>query len=132
MKSSLIMKSTYKRRHHFTPLSIKRSMPFIKILTKSTKKNKIELLKRFPSYVIDDITEILVNIVKGNVKINGSSSSKMIRKLRRYKKELVKLSNVKGKQNRRSFVYKQKGGFLGGVLPIATSLLLSLISNVVS
>lgn len=120
------MKSFKKKRQ---PASITRSMPFIKILITSQKKDKIELLKRFPSYVIDDISEILVNIVKGNVK----STKNHVKKLRPYKTQLTRLMRLKDKRKRRNFIYKQKGGFLAGVLPVATSLLLSLIgSNVLS
>ena len=35
------------------------------------------------------------------------------------------------KKSRKNFVYKQKGGFIGAVLPIIASLIGGLVSNVV-
>ena len=109
------------------PKSIKRSLPYIKILVKSNGNvNKKDVMRNFPSYVINDIVEILYNIITGSVKIR----SKQKKRLKPYKKPLLKLVNTP-KNSRKNFVYKQKGGFIGAVLPIIASLIGGLVSNVV-
>ena len=57
----------------------------------------------------------------------GSTQKK---RLKPYKKPLLKLVNTP-KKSRKNFVYKQKGGFIGAVLPIIASLIGGLVSNVV-
>jgi len=109
------------------PKSVKRSLPYIKVLVKSKNNvNKNEVLRNFPPFVINDIVEILYNIVKGNIDIE----SKQKKCLKPYKKPLLKLVNMP-KKSRKNFVYKQKGGFIGAVLPIIASLIGGLVSNVV-
>jgi len=51
---------------------IKRSVPFFKLLLKSTKSNseRLNLLRRFPDFVTNDIVEILYNVIRGNVKVS--------------------------------------------------------------
>ena len=109
------------------PKWVKRSLPYIKVLVKSNSNvNKKEVLRNFPSFVINEIVEILYNIITGSVKI-GSKQKKC---LKPYKKPLLKLVNTP-KKSRTNFVYKQKGGFIGAVLPIIASLIGGLVSNVV-
>ena len=109
------------------PKSIKRSLPYIKILVKSNGNvNKKDVMRNFSSYVINDIVEILYNIITGKIEI-GSTQKK---RLKPYKKPLLKLVNTP-KKSRKNFVYKQKGGFIGAVLPIIASFIGGLISNVV-
>jgi hypothetical protein len=109
------------------PSSVKRSLPYIKVLVRSKKNiNKIDLLRDFPSFVINDITEILFNIITGKLKV----TDKDVKHLKKYKKPLLHLVNTP-KKSRKSFIYKQKGGFIGAVLPIIASLIGGLVSNVV-
>jgi hypothetical protein len=109
------------------PKSVNRSLPYIKILAKSDRSvNKKEVLHNFPPFVINDIVEILYNIITGQIEI-GSKHKKC---LKPYKKPLLKLVNTP-KTSRNHFVYKQKGGFIGAVLPIIASLIGGIVSNVV-
>ena len=86
------------------PKSVKRSLPYIKVLVKSKNNvNKNEVLRNFPPFVIDDIVEILYNIITGSVKI-GSKQKTWIKP---YKKPLLKLVNTP-KKSHTYFVYKQK------------------------
>ena len=109
------------------PKSVKRSLPYIKVLVKSKGNvNKKEVLRNFPEFLINDIVEILFNIITGKIDIG----SKQKKRLKPYKKPLLKLVNTP-KKSRKTFVYKQKGGFIGAVLPIIASLIGGLVSNVV-
>jgi hypothetical protein len=109
------------------PISVKRSLPYIKILVHSKKNaDKIDLLRDFPLYVVNDITEILFNIITGKLKV----CDKDVKRLKKYKKPLLRLVNTP-KKSRKTFIYKQKGGFIGAILPIIASLIGGLVGNVV-
>lgn len=109
------------------PKSVQRSLPYIKVLILSKANvDKKKVLHNFPPYVINDIVEILFNIIMGNIKITAKDQ----KSLKPYKKPLLKLVNTP-KRSRKAFVYKQKGGFIGAVLPIIASLIGGLVSNVV-
>ena len=73
------------------PKSIKRSLRYIKILVKSNGNvNKKDVMRNFPSYVINDIVEILYNIIADNIDFE----SKPIKCLKPSKKPLPKLTNT--------------------------------------
>jgi hypothetical protein len=110
------------------PASINRSMPFIKILIKAKDNvDKTELLREFPDFVTNDIVEILYNIIMGNI----SLQSKEHKRLSLYQKPLLRLMNLPNKEKRQKFIYKQKGGFIGAILPVVASLIGGIISNAV-
>lgn len=126
-KSSKKKKKSPKMKSSNLPKSVMRSLPYIKILTKAKGPiSKVDMLRNMPSYVMDDMIEIIYNIITGHIKVG----SKAIKRLKPYKKPLLKLVNSP-KQTRKTFVYKQKGGFIGAVLPIIASLIGGLVSNVV-
>jgi hypothetical protein len=114
--------------HGKIPKSVNRSIPFIKILVKSKggKVNRLDLLRKFPEHVVNDISEILRNVVLGTLPLKDSH----VKALKKYKTPLMKLTNL-NKRKRGKFIYKQKGGFLGAVLPIVASLIGGLVANVV-
>jgi hypothetical protein len=103
-----------------TPKSITRSKPFIKLLVRSKPGvNKAELLRKFPDFVINDIIEIIYNIVTGNLPVQTMQK----RKLTKYKRQLTHLVNIPKQNKRREFMYKQKGNFIGALLPIVASII---------
>jgi len=102
-----------------------RALPFVRVLDKSNSRvNKCDVLKRFPTYVTNDIIELLYNILIGKLPIK-SSQKKVLAK---YRNELHQLANLPSLKMRRKFLYQQKGGFLGVILPIIASALSSLFS----
>jgi hypothetical protein len=107
------------------PSSFSRTVPFLKILHKSKPRvNKIELLKKFPDFVINDIIELLYNILIGNVNIKPNQK----KALAKHKKTVYKFASLPSLKSRRNFIYKQKGGFLTAILPIIASLIGGLVS----
>ena len=97
-----------------------RALPFVKVLDKSKPHvNKSDILKNFPDYVTDDIVEILHNILIG--KLSVKPSQKKI--LAKNKKKMHEFANLPSLKKRRNFIYKQKGGFLGAILPVIASVL---------
>jgi hypothetical protein len=107
------------------PKNFNRTLPFLKILHKSKPGvNKIELLKKFPDFVINDLIELLYNILVGNVNIKP----KQKKALSKHKKTVYKFASLPSLKSRRNFIYKQKGGFLTTILPIIASLIGGLAS----
>jgi len=111
------------------PKNFKRSLPYLKMIQRSRRGvDKIDLLRKFPEHVTNDLIEVIYNIVTGGVKISASQKAK----LRRHKKKLIELVNLPSQKRRRAFIYKQKGGFLNFLLPAVVPLISNLISKVVS
>ena len=108
------------------PRKYKQSLPFIKILHKTNPRvNKAEILKNFPPHVTNDIIEILHNILIG--KLNVKSAQKKL--LAKQRNKMYEFENLPSLKSRRNFVYKQRGGFLGVILPIIASVLGSLFHS---
>lgn len=105
------------------PKAFARTLPFLKVLQKSRPKvNKVELLKKFPDYVANDIVELLYNILTGNVPVNKSHKTQ----LSKHRKAMHRFADLPSLKSRRDFMYKQKGGFLSTIIPLAISALGSL------
>ena len=101
-----------------------RSLPYFNVLLKSSNNKRMSILRTFPSYVIDDLVEILYNIVLGKVDIGSKK-----RNLQKHKNALVKIANANTKTQKRKLIYKQTGGFLGALIPIIASVAGSLINS---
>ena len=102
-----------------------RALPFVKVLDKSKPNvNKSDILKKFPEYVTDDIVEILHNILIGKLSVKPSQK----KVLAKNKKKMHEFANLPSLKKRRTFIYKQKGGFLGAILPVIASVLGNLFS----
>ena len=78
----------------------------------------MSILQAFPTFVVDDLVEVLYNIVMGHVDIGSKK-----RNLARHKKMLLNLVNTNGKTKRRKMIYRQKGGFIAALLPLVLGLL---------
>ena len=103
-------------------LIMKRSTMYFNALLKAPENRRMGILQAFPAFVIDDLIEIIYNVVLGNVEIGRKSVN-----LKKYQKTLLKLVDTKGKKTRRGIIYRQKGGFLGAILPIVMSVLGSML-----
>ena len=100
-------------------MKLKRSIPFFTALIKSPQNIRMNILKSFPKFVIDDLLEIIINVVRGNVDI--SESRKKV--LRNHKRTLLTMVNARNIKHQRQAMYKQKGGFIAALLPIALAAL---------
>ena len=102
------------------PRKLKRILPFLKIIQKSRPSvNKVDLLKAFPQFVTNDLIEIIFNMATGRLSLQSMQK----RKLLPHKRKLHELINLGSLKSQRSYVYKQKGGFLSVLIPLITSLL---------
>ena len=100
-------------------MKLERSIPFLMSLIKSQKSSRMNILKSFPTFVIDDLLEIIINIVKGNVDV--SEARKKV--LRNHKRTLLQMVNARNIKFQRQAMYKQGGGFIAALLPIALAAL---------
>lgn len=109
---------------------LRRSYHHIALLHKSLARNadKSAVLQKMPNYVIKDVIEVLYNILEGNCKLNKTH----LNKLRKHKSSLSKLYyDIKkhGGSKKKLTLYKQKGGFIGALIPIVSSVLSGLIGG---
>ena len=102
-----------------------RSIPYFNAILKAAQNKRISILQSFPTFVIDDLLEVLYNVVLG--KVNISNGKRKI--LKKHKRPLLDLVNSKNKKLMRKVMHKQNGGFIGAVLPIVLSALTSLITG---
>ena len=100
-------------------MAFEQSLPYLKLLLKAPQESTMKMLQSFPKFVIDDLLEIVVNIVRGNVILN--QDKKLI--LQHHKKPLLSIVKTKNKKLMRKIIYKQKGGFIAALLPIALAAL---------
>ena len=105
-------------------MKLDRSLPYFNTLLKAPNAKRMSILTAFPSFVVDDLVEVLYNIALGHVHIRIRK-----RNLKRYRKALLDIVNTKSKIQRRGIIYKQRGGFFGALIPIALPVIDSLIGR---
>ncbi len=100
-------------------MKLARSIPYFNAIMKAPSGKRVRILQSFPTFVVDDLVEILYNVVIGNVKL--STKSKRI--ALKYRKQFEDITRVARNQSkRRALLYKQKGGFLGAIIPVLASI----------
>jgi hypothetical protein len=108
---------------------LKRNINFLKILQKASPKQRKAIIATGSQDLILCISEIVDNVLKGNVKL----SPKQKKQLSRYKAILRQLGNKKLKATIRRKLLVQKGGFLsallGPVIGIAAGLIGDLLQR---
>lgn len=99
---------------------------FLSLLSKSKEgKRRRALLDIASKQEIDAISECLLNILNGKVKLAPGK----LNKLRKVKRHLRDLTNKKCCFKKRKQILKQQGGFLPTLLPVALSVLGSLFGR---
>jgi hypothetical protein len=91
------------------------------------KKRRNALIEVGTSGEIDGVSECILNILMGRVPLKPNQ----IRKLRKIKRYLRQLADKKCSLKKRKHILKQKGGFLGALIPIAVSALGSLFGGLI-
>ena len=105
-------------------MKIERSIPYFNALLKAPVAKRLTILSSFPSHVVDDLIEVLYNVVLGRVDVGSKAKN-----IKKYRKALLDIVNTKNKKFRRAVIYKQKGGFLGALIPIVLSTVAGLITR---
>jgi len=109
--------------------NLQRSLPYIETLLKEKRyKNRIEMLKRYPPFVLHAIYEVLHNVINGNCKISINQRNALWRH-RKALEQVVKAIRAKQKNTNNVF-YKQSGhGLLSVLLPIVASVIGGIVGS---
>ena len=115
-------------------LRLKRSLPYIQALLKvKENKERTLLFKKCPDFVASDMVEVLYNILLKNCDISCKHKH-VLMKNKCHLASLVHTAKKKrGRRNKAKYMknvmYKQKGGFLGALLPIISTVLGGLVRS---
>ena len=101
---------------------VKRALSLLKVLVDATPKLKKAIIKHAPTDLVTAISEIVLNLIKGVIKLTAHQK----KRLSRYKKELLALAKKKVSLGKKRKILVQKGG---GVVSILVPLALSLLSS---
>lgn len=77
--------------------------------------------------MINDIIATLNNATLGHIPVG----SKEMKFLKSHRKLLMNLLNLPTRTARKRYIYKQRGGFITGVLPVVSALLGAILPNVI-
>ena len=100
---------------------VKRALLLLQVLVDATPKLKKAIIKHAPPDLVTAISEIVLNLIKGVIKLTAHQK----KRLSRYKKELA-LAKKKVSLGKKRKILVQKGG---GVVSILVPLALSLLSS---
>ena len=70
---------------------VRRALPLLKVLADARPKLKKAIIKHAPTELVTAISEIVLNLIKGVIKLTASQK----KRLSRYKKELLTLAKKK-------------------------------------
>jgi hypothetical protein len=94
-------------------MKIERSLPYFNAIIKSPNSNRMQILKAFPSFVVDDLVNIIFDIVSGRLDIGSRKEN-----LKKHRNVLMAIANTKSMRDRRRVLKSQTGGFIAAILPI--------------
>ena len=95
---------------------------------KNKKKLRDKLIDLGEKQHVDTLTEVIRNILRGNVPL----SKRQLSQLRRHRYTLRTLAQKRYSLNKKKSLLKQHGGFLGAILPMALKALTSFIPALIS
>ena len=102
---------------------IGRALPLLKVLADASPKLKKVIIKHAPTELVTAISEIVLNLIKGVIKLTAHQK----KRLSRYKKELLALAKKKVSLGKKRKILVQKGG--SAAVSILVPLALSLLSS---
>ena len=102
---------------------VRRALPLLKVLVDASPKLKKVIIKHAPTELVTAISEIVLNLIKGVIKLTAHQK----KRLSRYKKELLALAKKKVSLGKKRKILAQKGG--SAAVSILVPLALSLLSS---
>ena len=102
---------------------VKRALPLLKVLADAKPKLKKTIIQHAPTELVTAISEIVLNLIKGVIKLTASQK----KRLSRYKKDLLALAKKKLSIGKKKKILVQKGG--SAAVSILVPLALSLLSG---
>ena len=107
---------------------LKRTLPYLRLLIVAPPKSRCKMLKSYPSFVVDDMVEILYNILTQNITLRNPKYLSFIKRRKRLMTEIFKVA--RNPKQRKQIILNQKGGFIGAVLPILASVIGGLVGSI--
>lgn len=105
---------------------IKKYVETLNYLSKCDRRTGKSIINSANSELINCISDICYNMLRGNLKINSTQKTK----LDKYKNNIRKIANKKATQKSKKELI-QKGGFLGAILaPLIGSLITPLAKGI--
>ena len=108
------------KHHHRYNMKYTRTVPYLKLLTTTPPSKRKHILNVFPRFAVDDMSEVLYNIVRGNTHITPKEKKLLFR----HKTKLLKLVRAKNKSQRRHIIQS------GGLAPFVAPLIASAVSSI--
>lgn len=102
---------------------IKANTPFLHLLARSSLKKRKNLLKQATKEELASLFEICLNIIRGNIPVQG----KDYKRLKRQKQLIRRLADKKVSVTQKKKLINQKGGFIGSLAAIALPILSQLL-----
>ena len=111
------------------PLAIKRR-EYLSLFSKAAKKpdRRNKMVDMANAAEIRAVSECIQNLLEGNVAID----SKVLRQMKKYKTLLRSLAMKCYPLRKKKRILKQKGGFIGALIPLAISAATSLLPSLIS
>ena len=106
---------------------LKRTLPYLQILKTVKDSDKKRMLRSLPTFVLDDIVEILYNILSENITSRSPNLRNFLESKRNTLNNIYKVARNPSK--RKQIILKQKGGVIGAMVPIIASTLGGLVGT---
>ena len=100
---------------------LKKHLPELQVLAKCRPRQRTHFIKQAPKDLINCISEVCSNTLKGNVPLKPAQK----RALARYKRNLRQVADKRNSNKKRREILVQKGGFIGALIGPLLSTLLS-------
>ena len=104
---------------------VKRALPLLQVIAKSKPKVRNAIIEHGPADLIKAISEIVLNVLKGVVKLTARQKKRLVR----YKNKLRALSSNKVSQKVKRKFLTQKGGGGGAALAVLLPLAIAALSK---
>ncbi len=104
---------------------VKRTLPFLQVLANSKPEIRNATVQHGPADLIKAISEIVLNILKGVIKI----TPRQRKRLARYKNKLRALTNNKVSEKKKRKFLSQKGGGGGALAAILVPLAIAALTG---
>ena len=98
---------------------VKRALPLLKVLADAKPKLKKAIIQHAPTELVTAISEIVLNLIKGVIKLTASQK----KRLSRYKKDLLAKKKLSIGKKKKILVQKGGSAAVSILVPLALSLL---------
>ena len=91
---------------------VKHHVGVLEYIRDLNEKERSQFVKGCNSELLKTLSELCLNLLKGNICISPND----LKKLRKYKQEIITLSEKRHSLKKRRIVCSQKGGFIGTLI----------------